>query len=48
MTLIEMMAIGLASKKQINEASFPSKPKKRKTSYRDYHIDLQLTEDDLP
>ena len=43
-----MMAVGLASKRQINKANFPSKPKKRTASYRDYHIDLNLTEDDLP
>ena len=46
-----MMATGLATKRMIEERKYGKskrEPKQRKTSYRDYHIDFELTEDDLP
>lgn len=48
-TYITKMALGLAGNTAIENAKWGNpKKKKRKTSYRDYHIVFEITEDDLP
>lgn len=44
------MASGLVTNEKMRQSKFgkPRKEKKRKVSYRDYHIDWKITEDDLP
>ena len=46
------MSSGLVDKKKLTESKFgkgkKKEKKKRITSYRDYQIDLLITEDDLP
>ena len=41
------MASSLVTDEKLRIAKF-GKKKKKKVSYRDYHIDWELTEDDLP
>jgi len=46
---LAQMSSGLTTHKKLEEARYgKAKKKKRKVSYRDYHINLEITEDDLP
>lgn len=48
---LAQMSSGLTTHKKLEEARYgkaKKNKKKRKVSYRDYHIDWKITEDDLP
>ena len=46
---LALMSSGLTTHKKLEEARYgKAKKKKRKVSYRDYQINLEITEDDLP
>lgn len=47
---LAMMSSGLTTHQKLEEARFGKlkRKKKKKVSYRDYHVDWELTEDDLP